>query len=688
MSEQKLAPTRIAPKPEPLKEHVRTSDRFPNVLSPFKLNDKYTLRNRVACAPMVFAASVVGNDFNNAIHAEEKYVKLERPAAGGTAMVTVGELNINDFDGRRVPVPNIDFSVRSGEAFNAISEYAWRIKRHGAIALQEIAHPGSDKDRMGGEIWGVTDGVAPDGSPIIGMNEEMMESVINDFVAASLYLKAAGFDGVCVHGAHGFLFTQFLSPMSNTRTDEYGGSIENRGRFPRRVLKAIREAVGKDFIIELRISAMDGLEGGITVEDSAEFVKTLEGIITCIHISRGFYGGKGACKFGGTHPIYTEHGFNFEQAAYIKSHTNVPVGVVGAINNPELAERAIKEGIADYVIMARQMLADPEFVHKIETGREKEIRQCVGCMSCMPFPDKEQEIPWDGVAQWLKVGFCAINPHPELGRSMEEIPQPQACRKVVVVGGGPAGMQAAITAADRGHKVVLFDENETLGGTLFFTDIDVDKKDISDLKNTMAYQVSIRENIEVRLNTKVTPEILAAENADAVILAVGAVDRVLPIAGIENSISSLDVYREKTPIGKKVVMLGGGLVGAETGLHLAHTGHDVTVVDMLKRIAHESSNIYRRFLMEEIETAGMKTYVKTKVKEVAANGVTVVDEEGKETFLEADTIVNALGRATVDTSALEAAAGDAKVYVIGDCAKVGKIGDAIRTGFDAAIDIL
>ena len=679
--------THRSPKPEPLKEVVQTSDRYPHVLSPLKLNDKYTMKNRIMCAPMVFSSAVVGNQYNNAAHAPAKYNKIEAPAKGGTAMVTVGELNVNCLDSKRLPLPDVDFNVRSGEAFNAISEYAWRIKRHGAIALQELCHCGTAKPPIPGtEVWGPSAGTTPEGSPILEIDESMMDSICNDFVNASLYCKAAGFDGVCIHGGHGFLFTQFLSPNFNKRTDEYGGSIENRSKFPVRILREIREAVGPDFIIELRVSGREGSEGGIEIEETTEFLKKCEGIITSVHISRGTYG----AIFNSTDMatcVLAQHGYNIQMADYVKKHTNLIVGVLGHITSPDMVEEIISKGMVDYVVMGRQQIADPEFINKLMTGREKEIRQCIGCSKCLEFPDPEQKVPFDGVMPWLKAGNCTINPRANEGMTDDEYPVPEGSRKVAVIGGGPGGLQAAITAAERGHQVDLYDDHEELGGTLLFTEIDVDKKDIKNFKDALITEAT-RLGVKFHLGKKMTPEDVKALGADDVVLAIGAHEKRFPIEGLENAIPAMDVYQPGTELGKRIVMVGGGLVGAETGLHLAKTGHDVTRVEMGIRIAHEACGSYRRELILFLEVNGVKMHINTLCTKIEKDGVTVKHEDGSVEKIPADTVIFALGLESNSVEEFKAALGDTPVYVIGDCEKVATIGPAVKAGFKTGMAIL
>ena len=679
--------SRISSAPVVKHKSVRTDSKYSQMLSPLTING-HTLRSRITCAPMAFCTTVVGNDYGNAEYAPGKYSKLLAPAKGGCGMVCVGGLDVNGREAASLPLPLIDLEKYGGEDFEAVSKFAWMIKRNGAVALLELSHAGAMKPNIpGSEIWGPSEGSTPDGGHIQAMDEEMMQSVCNDYAKAAIFAQKAGFDGVCIHAGHGFLLDQFLSPLFNHRTDEYGGTMENRSRFPLRVLKTIREYVGKDFIIEVRVSGKQGVPGGTTVEEIAEFLKLCEGTIDCAHVSSGLYSGldsSSACA----HTIFCEHCYNADMAAYIKSKVDFPIGVVGFIQDPDDVEQLLTDQKCDYIVMGRQMIADPEFVNKVREGREDEIRKCVGCQHCMEFPDPEQNVPFDGIMPWLKVSHCELNPESHLKCFPEDMPSPVSSKRVMIVGGGPAGMQAAVTASERGHKVTLFEASDQLGGTLNFADHDAVKGAIAEYKNMMIRIISRRE-IDVHLNTPVTPELIKSEAADVLILAIGGHAMTPPIKGIENAVPALDIYEPGTAIGKKVVMVGGGLVGCEAGLHLAKTGHDVTVFDMQIRLAHESSYLYRTQLIEAMEANNIQMLSNTKCLEIQNDGVLVQTEGEKEAFLPADTIIYALGMKPNNTSELECAANeDTQVIKIGDCVKVAKIGEATFSGYSAAMSIL
>lgn len=319
---------------------------FPNLMRPMKAGGR-VFKNRIVNAPMAFGMIALDPDAG-----PRAYRKIESIAKGGAAAVCVGETDVNFTDANRIPFPPVDFSVHSGRAFEAIGRHASLIKENGALAMIELAHPGAEKTPFEGQKdpIGPCALVRPDGVRVRAMNEEDMAGVINDFAETADFMKAAGFDGVLIHAGHGFIFTQFLSARLNKRTDEYGGNLENRARFPIRILQGIRDRVGPDFLIEVRVSAQEGVEGGITPRETGIFCGMLDKIADLIHVSTGLY----------TDPIetrqfssmYVPHACNADLAAEIKKYTSLPVGVVGGINSPEQAETIVAEGKADYVILA------------------------------------------------------------------------------------------------------------------------------------------------------------------------------------------------------------------------------------------------------------------------------------------------------------------------------------------------
>ena len=665
--------------------------KYPNLFSPITVRN-HTYRNRIITGPTMFASAAFMEAFGEGV-----FRMVERRAQGGAGAVTTGEMPVNNEEGNCLMNIPVDFSKHEGEYFEGFKEYANRIKKHGAIAMIQFGHDTSYAEtKPPYHPYGPIAFVREDGVQVYAMDEAIMEKITNDIARATKFMMATGFDGVLMHGGHGFLFQQFISPLFNTRTDEYGGSMENRARFPLKVLKAIREAGGENMILELRFSAEDGLPGGMTIDDTVEFCKIIDGKVDIIHVSNGL-------KWIGnrTHmmtSMYDAHGFNVHFAEKVKKAvTKSKVAVIGGINSPELAEEIIATGKADFVIISRQAFADPEFPNKAASGKEDLIRPCVRCYHCYlgGYREHETELPLPEYMPALmpkmiaQVGQCAINPITNFHIYPEKFPVPQGSRKVLIVGGGVAGMQAAITASERGHKVTIADKSNVLGGLLNFTDFDVYKVDLRNFKNVLIRELEVR-GIEVLLNTQVTPAFIKSFKPDAVILAVGSSPIVPSIPGIEHAMDALTLYKNLDKVGKKVVMIGGGLVGCETGLSLAATGHDVTVVEMLDRIAPEAFSMPRAALLDEMDKRKITQLLGHKCSEILPNGVKVVNSKGEETFLEADTICYSVGMKSESdvVASLKEAAGSIPVFEIGDCKSVGKVANATEFAYKAAMEIV
>ncbi|MFC1494295.1 FAD-dependent oxidoreductase [Thermodesulfobacteriota bacterium] len=655
---------------------------YTQLFSPLKVGN-FTYKNRIESAPMAFALIACNPEV-----ADKSFRKLEAPARGGYACVAVGELDVNFKDAIRIPLPDVDFTQKDGYVVEKVGEYARRIKKHGAIAICELMHAGAEKTPFGPgqESIGPNDEVRPNGTRVRSMTEQDMERITGDFVTCAKFVKNCGYDGVLVHGGHGFLFTQFLSPDYNKRTDEYGGSLDNRAKFPIMILKAIREAMGPDFLLELRISADEGYEGGVTPEETGQFMAMLEGIIDSVQVSCGLY--YDAVKTHQFTSMFAEHGRNAKLSAIVKKYTNLPVGVVGGINAPEQMEQIIAEGKADYIVLGRQSLADPEIANKAKEGKEDLIRRCIRCYKCFPGSPEEgyTDLPFDSMELAKIVGYCTINPLANLPFDPYELEPPESLKKVLIVGGGPAGMQAAITAFDRGHEVVLVEKGDSLGGLLLFAVEEHDKADLKNIKNVLIREIENR-NIEVLLNTKADRNLIDQIKPDHIIIATGSEPVKPEIPGIEHAHQSLEAYKGTISCGKKVVMIGGGLVGSEQGLHLAKNGHDVTIVELLPRIANESYGMYREALIEEIGKANITVMENTKCLEICDNFIKVLSPDGQEKCIEADTILYALGMKSIPFDELKNIAGDLPVDIIGDAIKSAKVDQATNSAYHAAINI-
>jgi len=669
---------------------------FKHLFSPLEIRG-HVYKNRLIAAPTLFAHSVL---FLPEI-AENVYRMVEKRAKGGFAAVSTGEIPVNDEEGTTLFMERaIDFKSRQGGDFAAFKEYADRIKKHGAISYLEFSHEGSHAMTKPPHVpWGPYTYTREDGVEVQGMDRAMMEKVCADFKAVGQFARACGFDGVLFHGGHGFIIQQFISPWMNRRTDEFGGNMENRARFPIMLLDAVREGIGEDMIMELRFSAEDGEPGGMTINDTAEFCRIIDGKADIIHVSNGLkWKGNGTQTFS---DFFDIHGVNVDHAAKIKATVKrSKVAVIGGINSPEMAEDIIASEKADFVELGRQCFADPEFPNKAKDGRSAYIRRCVRCFQCYPgidYAEHPTDIPiWERLTpeQFKKevtpaaMGRCAINPDTGFGFYPDRLPLPKVSRKVLIVGGGVAGLQAALTAVKRGHKVTLAEKTGILGGVINFTDIDDDKIDLRNSKNLLISEVK-ESGAKILLNTQADAALIDAEKPDAIIAGVGARPVIPKIPGIETAMAALDVYGKEAALGKNVVMLGGGLVGTEVGLYLASRGHKVTVVEMQGMMAFETLGYYRNALMTEMDKRGIIQYLGTTVIEITKEGVKA-KKDGKEIIIPADACVFSFGMTpNVDIlKTVQDLAGSIPVYPAGDCEKSGKLGDAVRSGHMAALQIV
>ena len=669
------------------------ANKYPHVFAPIEIRG-HVYRNRLCAAPTMFAHSI----FTIPPMAENVYRMVENRAKGGFGEVATGELCINFEEGiAAFVVEPIDFTKYEGKHFEMIKEYADRIKKHGAIALLEFSHEGSDAMCSPHTPYGPEERDRPDGVHVEAMDERIMQKICDDLERVARFTTACGFDGMLFHGGHGFIFQQFVSPLTNHRTDEYGGSMENRARFPKRMLEACRRGLGEDKIIQVRMSAEDGLPGGMTIDHCVEFCKEIDGMADIIQISNGIKAlGNGTNTFS---DFFDKHGVNVEFAAKVKAAvTKSLVSVIGGINSPEMCEEIIASGKADFVAMGRQCFADPNFPTKMALGREDHIRRCVRCMHCYPgVSEHPTDVPIFEVlkTEWgqkiyspMAMGDCAINPNSGFGNYPERLPAPTCAKRVLIVGGGVAGLQAAITAKERGHWVTLVEKTGVLGGTINFTEKDADKTDLCVFKDLLIREAN-ECGAKILLNTECTPELIDREKPDYIIVAVGGYASVPPIEGIEKAIKAADVYDCMDQIGQRVVFLGGGLIGCEVAIHLAKHGHRITIVEKQGRMAPEVLGYYRNALLTEMDRLGIVQMLETSCEKLES-GAAVVSCEGATKRLEADTLIVALGMkpdtATVD--AVRAMAGEIPVLTAGDCATVGKLADAVRGGYNAAMAVL
>ena len=667
-------------------------EKYPHLFSPLTIRGK-TYKNRMLAAPTMF---VHASYFIPQIK-ENLYRMVENRAAGGFACVSTGEMPLNFEEARTIfQERKIDFEHFEGEDFEIAKEYADRIHAKGALCYFEFSHEGSRAEEAA-EPWGPEDWVRDDGVHVRGMDRAMMDKVLGDYYTISCFARECGFDGVLLHGGHGFQLQQFISPWTNHRTDEYGGSMSNRARFPKEILAACRRGIGEDRIIELRFSAEDGVPGGMTIDDTVAFCREIDGLVDIIHVSNGLKWLGSRTK---TFSSFLEpHGLNQDYAAAVKKAVKKScVSTIGGYNGPELAEKVIAEGKADFVEFGRQCFADPNMPNKALEGREDEIRRCVRCFNCYPgFCEHPTDIPlWEKLGPEAagkiyspaSMGSCAINPKSGFGFYPETLPEPKGSRKVLIIGGGVGGCQAGITARERGHEVILVEKSGKLGGTINFTDKDEDKVDLMNAKNVIIRDLE-RSGADIRLNTTADAALIEEIQPDAIIIAVGAHPVAPPIPGIEKAMGALDAYENLEKLGRRVALAGGGLVGCEVGLHLASHGHEVTVIEMLPRIADETFGYYRNALLTEMDNRKIRQVLGAKVLEFTDAGI-VVEKDGKRETIPADSMCYSFGmRSNSDeVEKLKAAAGAIPVWVVGDASRAGKVADAVHGGYLAAMEIV
>ncbi|MDR2502479.1 MAG: FAD-dependent oxidoreductase [Oscillospiraceae bacterium] len=649
-------------------------NRYKYLFSPLAVG-KRTFKSRVEFAPMVCDMTDGGGE------ATEGYVDfVERQAESGVAIIHLGATPVDD-------VAAADY--RSELCVTDESKIAHLVRlveaahRHGALLSVELVHAGRGADQ---ELLNTDRALAPSNFTIPGraryikeMDQHDIEQVIDAYVDCAARVKRCGFDGVLIHGAHGNLIAQFLSPMTNHRTDMYGGSLENRARFPLMLLSAVREAVGDDFIIELRISGDEIVDEGMRTGEVIEFLKLAQEYIDLVNVSAGLIV-ETRGQFYSMPPYFRPRGSNVPFAREIKAcgDIKIPISVVGGIMTAEMAEEIIADGSADMVAMARALLADPDMLRNAYRGAEERSRPCLRCWSCA-----------EGYGTHI---HCAVNP--QLARTYRysrpwraEVP-----KKVVVVGGGVAGCQAAMTLTKRGHAVVLFEKNAALGGLLR----DVNKLPFKDdmLRYTQWLE---RETMscgaDIRLGAAADAQSVMAENPDAIIVAVGSVPGRPAIPGIdaENvfNVLEIDSGRVKIAPGARVVVCGGGLSGCESALALAMEGCAVTVVDMIPvaDFANGAHDLTRNMLLHLLRENGVELIGEHIVRSIGDGRVAVEGRDWKFKALDADVVVEAFGMTSNAEMRDQFFELIPDVYYVGDCAEPKNILRANFTAYDRALNI-
>ncbi|MFZ7103939.1 MAG: FAD-dependent oxidoreductase [Peptococcaceae bacterium] len=656
-------------------------EKYPRMFTPLVIKrgkNEVIFNNRVMMSPVGICATGGGAD-NGRINAfgVDYWTGIIR---GGFSSVTLpmeippegGHAGVFNMDPEQLNNMSMHLLQRSVHAYNGKT-------------FAELIHGGRCMVKKGVPLKAAADSEYQ-GRPVKGMDAADMQEVLDLCREFASQARRSGFDGIMVHCAHGWLFHDFLSPLTNTRTDEFGGSVENRCRFPIMVLKAIREVAGDDLIIELRLNGSDEMPGGITPEDAAQQVLLLQDYADMIHITCGTrIDVTSRPKMHPTNYCPTEHNAYASEIVKNTPGVEIPIGVVGAISDPERTEKLLADGKADYVLIARAAIADNEWVNKIKEGREEDIRPCLRCLYCLDHGRRKAKVSGKELAMATEVSFdrrCVVNPLSMQGASKKMFPVPKRSKKVAIIGGGVAGMNAALSAADRGHDVIIFEKTEKLGGQVLLSDVMWFKKELKAYHEWLARQVKKHPQIKIMMNTEATPQLISDLNPDVAIVAVGAEQVTLSIPGVEKAMMSFEVFGHEEQVGKKAAIIGGGDIGCELSIHLSGLGHECSVIEMTPFLAGNAELTERMSILQFMEKEHVATYLHTQATKITDEGVWTKSAEG-ESLLEADSVIICIG-----TKALAAERDRFRdvafdVINIGDCKKASNLQHAIETGFDA-----
>jgi len=496
---------------------------------------------------------------------------------------------------------------------------------------------------------------------------EEISGLIQAFGRSAQLAVASGFDMIEFHAHCGYLIDQFMTPLWNKRTDEYGGGLGGRLKFAMELIEETRARVGPDFPLCFRFVAEHRFDGGRELEESLEIARRVEAAgIDVLHIDAGGYD-----AFHWMFPTNYEHqGCLVDLAAAVKDAVDIPVITVGLINRPEIAQEALEQGKADFICIGRQLIADPDWPNKARQGRVEDIRPCIICNEfCLGRL-------WGG-----KSMSCSVNPMAGKERYYE-IRRAEKQKKVMVVGGGPAGMETARVAALRGHDVSLFERKNELGGQLNAASVPVFKRSLKNLEDYLSLQLE-KLGVNVETGKEVDPQMIDQLAPDVVVVAAGASPLLPDIPGIENekNLTVVDLHLGKKKAGDTVIVAGGGMTGCDTALYLAQEGKKVAIVEALPEIAGDLNFISRGGLMEKLTENGVNVLPNMTIREFTDEGLLAADREGNEQILKADTVILALGAKPENRLGRDLRDTVLEIYEIGDCVSPRRIGEAIHEGF-------
>lgn len=641
---------------------------FPNMFTPIQIGT-VTVPNRFVVPPM-------GNNFasTDGSMSDRSAAYYEARAKGGFGLITI-ESTVVYKEAKGGPRKPCLFSDEVIPSFKAVAD---RCHAYGAKVSIQLQHAGPEgNSKLTGYPLKAASAIAPSAGREIpeAMPTEEVYKLIECYGDAARRAQLAGIDMVEVHCAHGYLVSTFVSARTNKRTDEFGGCFENRMRLPRLIIENIRKKTGGNMPILCRINARDEGDGGVDVHDAAAIAAYLEQVcgVDAIHVTRSIH----------IHdefmwaPNITHGGFNAELGTEIKRAVSVPVILVGRFTEPQYAELLVKQGRADLIAFGRQSIADPELPNKARNGQLEKLTPCIACLlGCVPNMLQGRPIT------------CAMNPC--VGRESELKPA-EVRKNVVVIGGGPGGMYAARICALRGHSVTLLEKNAELGGHFLVAAYPPGKGEISGA--IRSFIVNCREaGVDIRTNTEATPELIASLKPDAIIIATGSVPLRLPIPGLDTCGCSTaeDVLTGKVDTGKRVLVVGGGMVGCECVEFLTEREHIVDMVEMKPVIGEDIVPEARKYIMANLEKHKVTQRVNARVKQFYADGVDYTDTvTGEDAAMRGyDSVVLAMGYKSNNT--LEEKLKDLapQVIVIGEARQApGNSMEATGDALNAALSI-
>ena len=623
----------------------------------------------------VMTSMTLGYPHTNGEASDTLIRHYEERAKGGVGLIMTEIFRVNDEHGRALLR---QVSLTGPGCVKSLSEMTAAVHKYGTKIFAQLHHGGNQNSPLlnNGAVYSASDVPAFGGAVPVPLTTEQTEELTAQFIRSAVLCRTAGFDGVLLHGAHGYLIAQFMTPYFNKRTDKYGGSFENRMRFPADIIRGIKAACGKDFAVGIRINgddlAADKLEGTLELKDGVMIAKAMqEAGADVIDVSVGAY-------FTGNYaiePYSYREGWRKHITKAIKDAVDIPVIGTNTIKTPEFAEQLLREGVSDFAGLGRSLLSDPEWTKKAREGREEEIRKCLGCLYCFE--------------SLIASGSSGCSVNPKLGREalFDNIEKNGGGRPVVVIGGGPAGLQAAAVLAERGYDTTLFEKSERLGGMLNTADKVAEYKDkITKLTQTLILQAELA-GVKFRLGEEAVPGSVSELNPEGVFIAAGSLPLKPNVPGIdkENVYYAADILDGKVKISGSAVIIGSGLTGLETAEKLQSTDVKVTVAEMAEEIGPQIYPMLKMDIMERLMQKGLEVYPGHMLTAVTDTGVKVTElKTGEEKEITAHSVVIAAG--TRPNTDLLKAFDDVfeRVTVIGDAVRVAKIHEALSDGLISA----